>query len=277
MGTQDQPFVIDLGTADAPKSDWLGREPESLLPPHDLRIVRNVTRASLTVYAPPPERNGGSAVIVAPGGAFHFLAIAHEGTEVADWLVRRGVTAFVLRYRVLKTAERDEDFLAQLRENMANRERSREWMDAARSLAIADGLRAVTVVRQRATAWGVDPHRIGIIGFSAGGVVASGVALEHDEASRPDFVAPIYGAPWEDRPIPPNAPPMFLALASNDDMAVQTSLPLYTKWREAGRSVEMHIFAAGGHGFGMRKLGLPSDRWIDLYGDWLDGLGMPAR
>ncbi|HVB97605.1 MAG TPA: alpha/beta hydrolase, partial [Chloroflexota bacterium] len=159
-------------------------------------------------------------------------------------------------------------------ENMADRDKMREIMSQVRKLAIADGQRAVSVVRQRALEWGIDPDRIGLIGFSAGGAVASGVALRTDVDSRPDFVAPIYGAPWDDIAVPTDAPPMFLALASDDDMAVRTSVPLYSKWREAGRSVELHIFSKGGHGFGMRKQGLPSDRWIDLLGDWLGVQGL---
>ncbi len=267
--------VIPLWPNGAPGSeDWTQQECEGLLPPHNLPIVRNVTRPTLTAYLPPAAARTGTAVIVCPGGAFHFLAIAHEGTEVAAWLVERGIAAFVLRYRVVPTAERDEDFQTQLRENMANREKMRDIMGQVRGLAIADGRRAVQIVRERAAEWGVRRDRIGVIGFSAGGTVASGVALQHDEASRPDFAAPIYGAPWEDVAVPADAPPLFMALASDDDMAVRTSLPLYSKWRDAGHPVELHIFSKGGHGFGMRKQGLPSDRWIDLFGEWLKAQGL---
>jgi acetyl esterase/lipase len=267
--------LIPLWPDGAPGSEgWTHQECEGLLPPHDLPIVRNVTRPTLTAYLPPAAARSGTAAIVCPGGAFHFLAIAHEGTEVAAWLVERGIAAFVLRYRVVQTAERDEEFQTQLRDNMANREKMRELMGQVRGLAIADGRRAVQVVRERATEWGVRRDRIGIIGFSAGGTVASGVALQHDAASRPDFAAPIYGAPWEDVAVPADAPPLFLALASDDDMAVRTSLPLYSKWRDAGHPVELHIFSKGGHGFGMRKQGLPSDRWIDLFGEWLKAQGL---
>lgn len=279
MDNTARPPVIPLWPDGAPGSaSWSQQEQESILPPRGLPIVRNVTRPTLTAYLPPPSVSAGTAVIVCPGGAFHFLAIAHEGTDVARWLVERGVAAFVLRYRVVQTAEPDDDFQKQLRENMANREKMRELMGAVRKLAIADGQQAVKVVRQRASEWNVDPNRIGVIGFSAGGVVASGVALQHDAASRPDFAAPIYGAPWEDVALPADAPPLFIALASDDDMAVRSSLPLYSKWRDAGCPVELHVFAQGGHGFGMRKQGLPSDRWIDLFGEWLGAQGlMKAR
>lgn len=267
--------VIPLWPDGAPGSeDWTQQEREGLLPPNDLPIVRNVTQPTLTAYLPPAAARTGTAVIVCPGGAFHFLAIAHEGTEVAAWLVERGIAAFVLRYRVVQTAERDEDFQTQLRENMANREKMRDLMSQVRKLAIADGRRAVQVVRERAAEWNVARDRIGVIGFSAGGTVASGLALQHDAVGRPDFAAPIYGAPWEDAVVPADAPPLFLALASDDDMAVRTSLPLYSKWRDAGRPVELHVFSKGGHGFGMRRQGLPSDRWIDLFGEWLKAQGL---
>lgn len=275
MSDTVQSAVIPLWPDGAPE---LGAsttpERESLLPPHDLPIVRNVSRPTLTTYLPRASVATGTAVIVCPGGAFHFLAIAHEGTDVASWLVERGVAAFVLRYRVVPTAARDEDFQTQFRENMANREKMREIMGKVRKLAIADGQRAVQVVRERAGEWGVSPNRVGVIGFSAGGTVTSGVALQHDATSRPDFAAPIYGAPWEDVAVPADAPPLFLALASDDDMAVRTSLPLYSKWRDAGHPAELHVFSQGGHGFGMRKQGLPSDGWIDLFGAWLGAQGL---
>ncbi|MGH2459445.1 MAG: alpha/beta hydrolase [Chloroflexota bacterium] len=273
-----RPPVIPLWPAGAPGSSAPAPpERESLLPPRDLVIVRNVSRPTLTAYLPRPSTSTGTAVIVCPGGAFHFLAIAHEGTDVASWLVERGVAAFVLRYRVIPTPARDEDFLAQFRENMANLEKMRALMASARHQAIADGQRAVQVVRERAAAWGVAPDRVGMIGFSAGAAVTSGVALQPDAAGRLDFAAPIYGALWEDVAVPANAPPLFLALASDDDMAVRTSLPLYTKWRDAGRPVELHVFAQGGHGFGMRRQGLPADHWIDLFGEWLGAQGLLRR
>jgi len=278
METVTQPQVITLWPNGAPGSeDWTQQEQEYIRPRLALKVVRNVTRPTLTAYLPPSSISTGTAVVVCPGGAFHFLAIEHEGTDVAHWLVERGVAAFVLRYRVAQTPERDEDFENQLRENMANRDKMRELMGQVRKLAIADGQRAVAVVRQRASDWAIGTDRIGVIGFSAGAVVASGVALRHDSDSRPDFVAPIYGAPWEDVAVPADAPPMFIALASDDDMAVRSSLPLYSKWRDAGQPVELHVFSRGGHGFGMRKQDLPSDRWIDLFGDWLGVQGLLQR
>jgi len=266
---------IPLWPDGAPGSEtWNQTERESVLPPHGIRIVRNVTRPTLAPYLPPAARATGTAVIVCPGGAFHFLAIEHEGTAVAEWLVARGVAAFILRYRVLQTPDDDERFQEEMRANLSDRERMRELFGSITRLAFADGQQAVRVVRGRAAEWGVRSDRIGLLGFSAGGVIAGAVAFQHDEASRPDFAAPIYPAPIEFTTVPSDAPPLFLALASDDDMAVNASLPLYSRWRAAGRPVELHIFARGGHGFGMRRQGLASDNWIELFTSWLADQGL---
>jgi acetyl esterase/lipase len=243
----------------------------------DITVVRNVTRPTLTVHLPEPALATGAAVIVCPGGAFHFLAIEHEGTDVARWLTARGVAAFILKYRLAQTAAADEDFLRQLQERFAERGRLDAAIAAVRPLTIADGRQAVRVVRQRAAEWGVAPTRIGIIGFSAGGTVAAGAAFADDPDSRPDFAAPIYPAPWELPPVPDGAPPLFLAVADDDPFAVSASVPLYLAWKGAGHSAELHIYARGGHGFGMRAQGLPSDSWIDRFGEWLRVLGMLER
>jgi acetyl esterase/lipase len=238
----------------------------------DITVVRNVTRPTLTAHLPEPGLATGAAVIVCPGGAFHFLAIEHEGTDVARWLTVRGVAAFILKYRLAPTPAADEDFLRQLQERFADRERLDTAIAQIRPLTIADGRQAVRVVRQRAAEWGVASARIGIMGFSAGGTVAAGAAFADDADSRPDFAAPIYAAPWELPPVPAGAPPLFLAVADDDPFAVSASVPLYLAWKGAGHSAELHIYARGGHGFGMRAQGLPADHWIDRFGEWLRAL-----
>jgi acetyl esterase/lipase len=231
----------------------------------------------LTVYLPDSKVATGTGVVVCPGGAFHFLAIDHEGHDVAHWLVERGVAAFVLRYRVIPTAADEDGFRAQLKETMADRTRAWALLGEQQPLAVADGQQAVKVVRERASEWGIAADRVGIMGFSAGAMVTLGAGLQFDATNRPSFIAPIYTGPWENAVVPPNAPPMFLALASDDEMAVKASLPLYSTWRDAGQPVELHVFAKGGHGFGMLKLGFPSDHWIDLFGEWLRGQGLLER
>jgi acetyl esterase/lipase len=242
--------------------------------PYDVKVVRNIAQPTLTAYLPAPAVANGTAVIICPGGAFHFLSIESEGTEVAHWLCTRGVAAFVLKYRVLQTEAYDEDFVKQMREIFLNREKLGERMKQAEPLAIADGKQAIKVVRKRAAEWGIVADQIGMLGFSAGGAVTVGAALQYDEESRPNFVAPIYTAPFGTAmAVPADAPSLFMVLASDDPLVAESSLPLYSAWRGAGHLAELHIYAQGGHGFGMKKQGLPSDHWIDRFADWLQSQG----
>jgi len=245
-----------------------------LPPPFENRAARNVSRPTLTAFLPDPAVATGTAVIVCPGGAFHFLSMDSEGVDAARWLASRGVAAFVLKYRLIPTPEPLEDFMAQVERAFTDREWMRGMSHRHATLAIADGRQAMTVVRQRAAEWGISPDRIGILGFSAGGRVTAGVSLEHDESSRPDFAAAIYGALWEDLAVPADAPPLFVAVANNDELAADHCVDLFSAWRSAGHPDELHVFADGGHGFGMKEQGLPSDRWIDLFGEWLRAQGL---
>src|SRR5436305_5855551 len=275
MKIADQPEVIPLWPNGVPGSeDWNQQELEIFAPPPtSFRTVRNVTQPTLTAVLPHPSRATGTAVIICPGGGFHSLAIDHEGIDVARWLNTRGVAAFVLKYRLLATEVDDEDFERQIQANMSDRNKMREITKQIAPLAVADAQQAMKVLRRRASEWGLAPDRIGIMGFSAGGRVTTGVALEHDAESLPNFAAPIYGALWEEITVPADAPPPFIALANDDELAVDPSLALYSSWRAAGHPVELHIYAQGGHGFGMRKQGLPIDHWIDRFGEWLQVQG----
>ena len=142
-------------------------------------------------------------------------------------------------------------------------------------MAIADGAAAVAYVRKHAGEFGISPTRIGLLGFSAGGTVAAGVALGYTAETRPDFVAPIYAfvGDLKDKVAASDAPPMFIA-AATDDGLVPGSVQLYNQWLAAKRPVEMHLYATGGHGFGMRKQNLPVDQWIERFGDWLRMQGL---
>ncbi len=275
MHIADQQEVIPLWPNGAPGSeDWTQQEQETFAPPPiSFRTVRNVTQPTLTAFLPHPTVATGTAVVICPGGAFHSLAIDHEGMDVARWLSTRGVAAFVLKYRLLPTEVRDEDFQRRVEETLLDLNKMREVTRQIGPLAIADGQQAMKVVRQRASKWRIDPNRIGIMGSSAGGRVTIGVVLEHDVESRPNFAASIYGALWEDLAVPAGAPPLFIALANDDELAVDPGVALYCAWRAAGQSVELHIYAQGGHGFGMRKQGLPADHWIDRFGEWLQVQG----
>jgi acetyl esterase/lipase len=275
METVVAPKVVPIWTGSPPGTEsWTQVEKESLDPPGVLPIVRNVTQPTLTIYPPTAGPRTRTAVVVCPGGAFHFLAYVHEGIDVARWLNERGVTALLLKYRVAPTSSDEEEFRQQMKERFTNREADQKIWAEARRVGIADGQQALRVARELATELDVDRDRIGIMGFSAGATVTTAAALLHDAGVRPNFAAPIYGAPGDVGEIPADAPPLFIALAADDAMAVGTSLPLFSKWREAGKSAELHVYARGGHGFGMRKQGLPVDSWIDRFGDWLGTLGL---
>ena len=278
MSLATETDVITLWPDGAPGSeDWPQDEPEIDTPLLGTsRIVRNVARPTLTPFLPDPSVANGTAVIVGPGGGFQFLMIDKEGGDIALWLNARGIAAFMLKYRLIQMPRRDEDFMAEVdhRRNPAlNHDKFRQQVRQVSPLAVADGQQALRVVRERAAQWDIDADRIGIMGFSAGGTVAAGAATQYDMASRPSFAAPIYGAPREGVVVPPDAPPLFIAVANDDKVASTTCLSLYSAWKSAGRSVELHAYAEGGHGFGLRKQGLPADRWIDQFGEWLQTQG----
>ena len=232
-------------------------------------VVTNVSRPSFEVFL--PEARNGAAVVVAPGGGFHALSIDSEGNDVARWLNERGVAAFVLRYRLVAGGEDPVADLVSKTPEQAGRD-----MAAIAPLAGADGLRAMTLVRTRAEAFGIDPDRVGIMGFSAGGTVAMHVALNFAADSRPAFVAPVYASvrALDTVAVPGDAPPAFLVAASDDQLGLATdSIRIYEHWLSAGLPVELHMYAAGGHGFGMRRQNLPSDSWIERFGEWLHASG----
>jgi acetyl esterase/lipase len=239
----------------------------------DTGVVTNVTKPSLTVFKPAPNLATGTAVVICPGGGFMALSINSEGNELAKYLAEKGVTAFVLKYRLAHTGE---DATQEFTALFADRQKFEETVGKVIPLAIADGLAAVTYVRQHASEWGVSPDRVGIVGFSAGGTVAGGVAFHYSPAGRPAFAAPIYAAAGrlKDLPVPADAPPLFIAAATDDQLGLAPdSVALYEKWRTAQKSAELHMYARGGHGFGMRKQNLPSDHCIDRFADWLEPQG----
>lgn len=265
----------------APGSEiWTQKETETKALWGD-RVVRNVVDPSLDAYLPDPAIATGAGVIVCPGGAFRFLSIDTEGVQVAQWLQGKGIAAFLLRYRLGETAESDAMFSAQIFGILAPLFRGGDALLNDMKLyggpAIADGRQALSLVRERAKEFGLKPDRIGMLGFSAGGVVATGVAIEHDAASRPDFFAAVYPGPWPIASVPTDAPPLFIAAAADDGITLAGSKPLEAAWRAAGKPVEAHIYDKGGHGFGMKKQGKPSDAWTDHLLAWFEGLGLLKR
>ena len=252
-----------------------------------IAMLRNVSEPTITVFRPAEAQANGVGVIVAPGGGWRILAIEHEGIALAEWLAARGYTAFLLKYRVAETPADPAEFLAAA-ERMSKplaaprpaskapkaiEEVLRDDTTAfGRKLSIEDGRRALELVRERAADWGVDPGKIGMIGFSAGAFLTIDVALSPGGDGLA-FVAPIYGGGAAGRPIPANAPPLFTCIAQDDRLLFRVVEGLYRDWSEADRPSELHVFARGGHGFGMVKLGLPVDRWVDLFGDWMADQG----
>ena len=233
-------------------------------------VVSNVSKPTLTVFEPAPGQKSGTAIIVAPGGGFMALSIASEGIDVAKYLSAKGVTAFVLKYRLAHTGDDATEEFAALYKDRA---KFSEAVGNVIPLSIADGRAAVTYVRQHASEFGISPERVGIIGFSAGGTVALGAAYQYAPGSRPAFVAPIYAAAGrlKELPVPADAPPMFITAAADDNLGLAPdSIALYEKWAAANKSVELHMYAKGGHGFGMHKNNVPTDHWIDRFADWLD-------
>ncbi|HLZ59552.1 MAG TPA: alpha/beta hydrolase [Ktedonosporobacter sp.] len=270
--------VITLWPDGAPGTeDWSQQEKESVLSIPQagitITITRNVTQPTLTAYLPDPSIANGTAVVICPGGGHHMLSMDSEGTDVADWLNARGVAAFVLKYRLIPTPERDEDFGAQMQQ-VGRVSDAPMWKH--NPIAVMDGIRAMRLVRARAAEWGINAERIGIVGFSAGGAVALGAATQYDSESRPNFAALIYTALWQELEIPADAPPVFLLIANDDPLIKNGSIPIYTAWKNANISVELHIYAKGSHGFGMKKQGLPTDHWIERFSEWLQSQGFPA-
>ncbi|MEM9144099.1 MAG: alpha/beta hydrolase [Bacteroidota bacterium] len=230
----------------------------------DNPVVTNVSKPTLQVFR--PGAPNGTAVIVAPGGGLFALSVESEGTAVAEWLIQKGITAFVLKYRLVPTAK---DGVQELTESNP--------MDIVKKAgkllpyAVADGLTAMAYVRQNASQYGIDPNKIGFMGFSAGGAVTMGVGYSYSPENRPDFIVPVY--PWTTvyppQEAPTDAPPMLVICATDDPLGLAAgSQELYAKWLEAQKSVGLHMYAKGGHGFGMKKQGLPSDFWIQRFYDW---------
>lgn len=286
-----QQKVVPVWPGVAPGSEkWTQKEETVMLPQiaGGGPLVRNVTQPTLTAFLPDPATATGTAIVVCPGGGFQFLPWEHEGTEIAKWLSSRGIAAFVLKYRLIDTGPTQEDFQKSVAAFLALIDKLGtapaekhtglpEPMQQIAPFAIADGLKAVRVVRQHASEWKFAPDRIGMLGFSAGAIVTMGVLMHHDSESRPNFAAAIYGAGMERFTTPAEATPLFILSADDDPIASGGSLAAYSKWKAVGYPVELHMYAKGGHGFGMNKQGLPTDQWIDRFGDWLQEQNLVRR
>jgi acetyl esterase/lipase len=262
--------------------------------------VSNVTRPTMTVYSP-KEKNTGAAVVVFPGGGYQILAIDLEGTEVCDWLTSKGITCVLLKYRVTDVGPYPKSGLY-----------------PESPMALEDAQRTVGLVRFHAAEWHIDPHKIGVLGFSAGGHLSAAISTHFEkrlypavdaadkESCRPDFAMVIYpghlslsAAEWDAKqgtkkfvvPHPVNAdkelsmnpevpvtsqtPPTFLLQAEDDHVDnVDDSLVYYIALKKAGVPVETHLYAHGGHAFGLRRTEMPITEWPQLVEKWLGTIGM---
>ncbi len=256
----EEPRVIPLWPNGAPGFEARRGEPEQA----KSYWVRNIHNPSITVFLPPKEKATGAAVVICPGGGHRELVFNAEGVEAARYLNSIGVAAFALKYRLGREQGSPYDVQKHARE---------------------DGVRAMRLVRSHAKEWGIDPARVGIMGFSAGGEVASMVAFggpgEGDPkaadpvdrlGSRPDFLVMIYPGPLGiPEVIPPTAPPAFLLVANDDRGAARVIAGLFQKYRDAQVPVEAHIFARGGHAFNMgnRAKLATLKGWPQRLADWM--------
>ena len=260
------------------------------------RTITNVSQPTLTVFLPDAARATGTAVVVAPGGALRALAWDNEGTKVAAWLNERGIAAFVLKYRTLQVAPptgargagrgapppiagmpgRGRQEL-EIRNANANPAPDDAALTEVLEMGVADARQAMRMVRQRAKEWRVDPARVGLMGFSAGGGVAVGATLGERTAASPDFLVSVYGPSLQDVVVPDHAPPLFVAVGSTHFNVTNGCLALFAAWKSAGKPAEIHVYDQVSAGFGMSRRGLPVDGWIDRLHEWMQARGLTKR
>lgn len=274
--SQEAPPQIDLWPGKAPgETAELGEEKLQLPKPGEkggVPRLGNVSRPTIAVYRPSKEKETGAAVVVCPGGGYSILAIEHEGTDVAKWLNSIGVAAVLLKYRVPRRKDDPETILP-----------------------LQDAQRAMGLVRSRAAEWGIDPKRIGILGFSAGGHLAAHLSTNFESRSyeavddadksscRPDFSVLVYAGGMVGKEnkealgprikVTAETPPAFLAHAGDDKVPAENSILYYLALRKAGVAAELHLFASGGHGFGMKSGENPSRSWHVRCAEWMGSRG----
>ena len=263
-----------------PGLEYMKTEEKELVAGKPYLYLGNISQPTLTVYSP-QRKNTGVAVVVIPGGGFQILAMDLEGTEVCDWLTANGISCVLLKYRVPSLPY---DWHCDCRpDNLTVPTQSLE-----------DVQRTIGLVRQHAAEWHIDPHKVGVIGFSAGGYLVGAISTHFEErlyppadaadkeSSRPDFAIAVYPGHLEhdgklnpNLPVTRRTPPTFLVQAEDDGVdGVDESLVYFNALKQAGVPAEMHIYAQGGHAFGLRPTKLPITHWPERVNEWLKTIGM---
>jgi acetyl esterase/lipase len=251
----------------APGSEGKAAPESTRTTPDGEHVISSIHQPSISPYLPSKEKATGAAVIIAPGGGHAELWVDHEGYNVANWLSERGVAAFVLKYRLAR--EKGSTYTVE-------------------GDALPDIQRAIRLVRSRSAEWGIDPDRIGVMGFSAGGEVAALAATRYDagiagatnaidrESSKPAFEALIYPGLPHDFKVSKDTPPAFLLCGEDDRPEISQGLAeLYLSLRRNGVSAELHVYTGVGHGFGLRARNTGAIAgWPDRFLEWMDARGV---
>jgi acetyl esterase/lipase len=267
-----QQKTIRLFEGKAPGSEhWEFKEQEiqGNIGGHVTTVAINVTDPTLTAFL--PEQPNGTAIVLFPGGAFHMISFEDEGTSVAEQLVVKGITVFILKYRLVQLDPAHMASTLGPLLSVGNFDKLKAAVAPVMPLMLQDGQTAVKYIREHAAAYHVDPEKIGLVGFSAGGAVAMSVVYNATEENRPNFMGAIYTAPWwSGSSLPQVQTPIFIMAASDDSYNfAPDSVQLYLKWLQAKQPAELHIYEKGGHGFGGKKQNLPVDTWMERFAEWL--------
>ncbi|MGR6330017.1 alpha/beta hydrolase [Sphingomonas sp. XXL09] len=271
MATPVQPDAIPLGTGGVP-----GMPTESWFTLAGRPTVRNVSTATLLPVLPAKGKATGAAVVIAPGGGFVMESMEAEAMKPARWFADHGIAAFVLKYRLDPTPTPMEAFkqAALARFAAAAIAGAKGGADIpAPAPALADAQAAMRLVRTQAARWGVNPDRVAYVGFSAGAIMGVNLVKAAAPGTTPDLIAAIYPS-MAPSIVAPTAPPLFVAVASDDELFGKQGYGLPDSWRRAGRPVELHVYEHGGHGFGFDgKPGTTSTGWSEALLGWLGAHG----
>ena len=275
IAQEQKALTLDVWPGKAP-GETCKIGPEKVLPDQKgqrkVKRLTDISKPTITIYRPAKDKDTGAAVLIAPGGGYAILAWDLEGTEVAQWLNSIGITGVVLKYRVPKRADQPRHVPP-----------------------LQDAQRAMSLIRSKAKEWGIDPKRIGMLGFSAGGHLTASTATNFDkrtydaiddidkESCRPDFAVLVYPAYLVDKSktklnpdirVSGKTPPIFFAHAGDDPIEVENSVAMYLALKEAKVRSELHVYSAGGHGFGLRKSNMPCSTWPERCAAWFRQQGI---